>query len=166
MTIVLEVIFEFIKKLYRFVGPAIFVALILVLEIIMMPGIADSKAATKARRSETNVITSFEEVGYDEEGMDRVFKLTLRNNGSDPNTFSSLYITREDGKSIYNSLKTEFEELRICGKHAIISYIPPGTESVAYLHIDDYALEGLDHIYIRALYSDDDKGTRFDIEKK
>jgi len=168
MTIIFEVIFEVIKKLYRFIGPAIFLVLILIIEIIAIPDVADSRASRDARHSEVNQVLSFEEIKAPEGSFDRVFKAVLRNTGADPNTLGMLYITNEDGKSIYNSIRTEYYDLRINGNVQIIEYIPPGSECTVYVYIDDYGLEGLDHIYVTDLYSPEKKGRgqRFEIEKK
>lgn len=166
ISIIFEILFALLKKLYRFVGPALIVAIVLVTEIIAMPEIADNKAQSEALHRETNEILSFEEVRYDEKAMDRVFRAVLKNNGSDPTIIGSMYITDEKGKSIFNSIKTEYEDLRIAGKHVTLGYIPPGCECTVEIWIDDYKLEGLDHIYITDLYSGEKRGRRFDIEKK
>ncbi|MBR6046144.1 MAG: hypothetical protein IKP47_10970 [Ruminococcus sp.] len=166
MTLFFEIIFELLKKLYRFFGPAVFVAAVLVIEIIAVPNIADSKASAEAMHRETNEVVSFEETGYNEETMDRVFKAVLRNTGSDATVIGSLYITDESGKSIFNYVETEFETFQVAGRRAVTSYIPPGSECVVTVRIDDYKLEGIDHLYVSDLYSQNDKGKRFDIEKK
>ena len=166
MSIVFEVLFEIFKKLFRFFGPAIFVFVVLIIEIIAMPDIADSKAASEARHLEFNEVLYFKEIGYDEETEDRIFEVKLRNNSPDPSTFSSLYITTEDGRIVYNTLKNEFEDLRLNDRFTVTYYIPPGSESIAYIYIDDYKLEGVDHLYVTDTYSDVLKGKRFDIEKK
>ena len=131
-----------------------------------MPSLTDDKARQEALHREVNEIVSLEEIRYDEQSSSRVFRIVLKNNGADPNVYDSLYITDENGKAIFNSLHTEFNNVKVGDKGVIINYIPPSCEAVAELWIDDYKLEGLDHIYIRDLYSDDDKGKRFDIKKK
>lgn len=166
VSIIFEIIFALLKKLYRFFGPALIVFIILLIEIIAMPGVAEDKARSEARHKETLEITSFEEVRYDEKSRDRVFRIGLKNNGADASTTGMLAITDESGKSIYGSIRTEFYDLLIDGHNVIVEYIPPGCESIVELWIDDYKLEGLDHIYIADLYSDDRPGRRFDIEKK
>ena len=165
MTVVIEIIFELLKKLYRFFGPALILAVAAVAAFIFVQVKTESNAILDTMHSESNEVLSFEEIRYDEERMDRVFRAVIRNNSADPNTYASLYITDEDGKSIFNDVRNEFEELRICGKHTIISYVPPGSECTVEVHIDDYKLDGLDHIYVRDLYSSR-QGKRFDIAVK
>ncbi|MBR4554079.1 MAG: hypothetical protein IKO27_00635 [Ruminococcus sp.] len=166
MTIIFEVLFELFKKLYRFAGPALFMIIILIAEIITVPNIADNRAAAEARHLESNKVVSFEETGYDEESMDRVFRAVLRNTGAAPSGVGTLYITDEQGDPIYNTVRTEYHDLRICGNNVTIYSLPPGCEAVVEVRIDDYKLEGLDHIYITDDYSDKSRGTRFGIEKK
>lgn len=166
LSIIFEIIFAMLKKLYRFFGPALIVFFILLIEIIAVPDVAEDRARREAKHKETLEITSFEEVRYDEASMDRVFRVGLKNNGADASTTGMLAITDEKGKSIYGSIRTEFYDLHVDGHTVIIDYIPPGCESIVELWIDDYKLEGLDHIYIADLYSDDKRGKKFDIEKK
>ena len=48
VTVIIEIIFAMLKKLYRFFGPAVFVALVLVIEIIAIPTVTDERARSEA----------------------------------------------------------------------------------------------------------------------
>lgn len=165
-TVIIEIVFAALKKFYRFMGPALFVLIVLIIECIAMPSLTDERARREVLHREVNEIVSLEEIRYDEESMDRVFRLVMKNNGADATVIGSLYITDENGKDIYNTVHSGFHDLKIAGRNTIIDYIPPSCEAVVELWIDDYKLEGLDHIYITDLYSGEKRGKRFDIEKK
>ena len=166
VSILFEIGFELVKKLYRFLGPALFLIIAAVVGVIMIPGLTDNKAYNSAVHSEMNEVLSFDEVRYDKDTRSRVFRAELRNTGADSRTYGILYITNEDGKDIFNSIKTQFDDLRIGERHASVSYIPPGGVSVVEIWIDDYKLKGLDHVYIADVYSEQERGKRFDIEVK
>ena len=166
VTVIIEIILAMLKKLYRFFGPAVFVALVLVIEIIAIPTVTDERARSEALHRDPIEVISLKEIRYDEEKMDRVFRVELKNNSSEIKTLGGIVVTDKDGKDIYSDLCTEFEGLRVCNSVSVINYIPPGSTCVAELYIDDYKLEGLDAVYVWDFYTGKTDPKRFEIEKK
>lgn len=166
ITVIFEIIFAMVKKLYRFFGPALFVLLVFVIEIIAMPIITDERARREALHREPFEVISLKEIAYDEESMDRVFEIKLKNNSSEFKVLGGITVTDKDGKDIHSSLRSEFEELKVCGHSAIIDYVPPGSTCTARMYIDDYKLEGIDTICIYDFYTSKTDPKMFEIAKK
>jgi hypothetical protein len=166
ITVIFEIIFAMFKKLYRFFGPALFVLLVLVIEIIAVPIITDERAHREALHREPFEVLSLKEIAYDEESMDRVFEIKLKNNSSEFKVLGGIAVTDRDGKDIHSSLRSEFEKLKVCGHSAIIDYVPPGSTYTAKLYIDDYKLEGIDSICIYDFYTSETDPKIFEITKK
>lgn len=155
------------RKLLQLTGvPALILLCALILALILVPKAAENKAINRALERDATEILTFEEVGYDEARMDRVFRVKVKNSRPTSLPYTFLYISDEDGKDIFCTVRGEFDSLRIGDKYAGIDYIAPESECVLYVWIDDYKLNGLDHIYITDLYSDEEQGRRFDIEVK
>ena len=166
MSTLLRAVFGLPIKLCRFMGPALILLCALIAALVIVPIKAERKAVSEALDRDATEVMTFEEVDHDEEHMDRVFRVKLKNSGSTAKPFPMLYITDEDRNIIFNSVRAEFDSLRINDRPVTNGYIPPGSECVVYALIDDYKLDGLDHIYVTDVYSKEDRGRRFDIEVK
>ena len=166
MSRLLRTVLELPIKLYRFAGPALLLAAGLIAVLIFVPMKAEQNAVRDSLDRDALEIMTFKEVGYDEKRMDRVFSIKVKNSGNSSLPYAFLYITDKNGKIIYNDVRGEFNDLRINGRYSVLEYIPPGSECTLGVWIDDYKLNGLDHIYITDVYSKEKRGRRFEIEVK
>lgn len=166
MTVIVQIIIELVKKLCRFVGPAMILLLLLITAVIAVPIQTEKRAIHEALNREANEVLTFEEIRYDAERQERVFRVKIKNSGARSLVYASLYITAENGKIIYNSVRGEFYDMKIGDRLIGVSdWVPPGSECVLYVCIDDFYINGIDHLYVSDLYSKESKGRRFEIEK-
>ena len=166
MTVIVQIIIELFKKLCRSVGPAMILLALLAAAVLIVPRVTEKQAVRDALKREANEVLTFEEVRYDAEKRDRVFRVKIKNSTARPLVYASLYITAEDGKIIYNSVRGEFHDMLVADRNVGMSdFVPPGSECVLDVYIDDFYINGIDHLYVSDLYSKENQGRRFEIER-
>ena len=165
ISVIIEAIWLGIKKLFEFLGFALILLIVLVICIFSVREYATEKASKHVYYELSDDITFLSLEEQEEKKTERVFRLKVKNNQSEPMHMSMFVVKNEDGEDIFAYFDDEFSDLKI--RSALVSPViaPPGSETAVIMNIDKDKLEGVKKIYISDLSYDDDKGlgTEFEI---